>query len=147
MFFMEARHLADEVRRAFEELERAQAAECRAIPGECAPALDVCEDEARVEIRMDLPGVRPDSVRVLLKESTVLIVGEKMPRGCEAPDEGTFHLVERSFGRFARAVRVTGAFDSRRATATLAAGELQVIVPRIEERRGHHIVVPVTGRS
>jgi HSP20 family protein len=146
MFFMEARHLAEDIRRTFEELERAQAAECRAMPGECTPALDVCEDQAGVEIRIDLPGVQPDSVRVLGKDATVLVVGEKMPRGCEAPDKATFHLVERTFGRFARAVRLTGAFDSRHATATLEAGELRVSVPRIDDRRGQHIVVPVTKR-
>ena len=42
-----------------------------------------------------------------------------------------------------RAVRLTGAFDAGKATATLSAGELRVILPRIEERRGRDIRIPV----
>ena len=42
-----------------------------------------------------------------------------------------------------RAIRLTGAFDAGKATATLSAGELRVMLPRIEERRGGDIRIPV----
>jgi HSP20 family molecular chaperone IbpA len=58
--------------------------------------------------------------------------------------QAAFHLAERTFGRFARAVRISGAFDAGRATATLVEGELRVILPRIEERRGHDIRIEIT---
>ncbi len=54
-----------------------------------------------------------------------------------------FHLAERSYGRFARAVRIGGAFDASRATAHASAGQLRVILPRIEERRGQVVVIAV----
>jgi HSP20 family molecular chaperone IbpA len=52
-------------------------------------------------------------------------------------------VAERVFGRFGRAVRLTGAFDVGRAEATLRAGELRVSLPRIEERRGREHRIPV----
>jgi HSP20 family molecular chaperone IbpA len=57
--------------------------------------------------------------------------------------DAAFHLAERGFGRFARAVRLAGAFDAGRARATLNAGELRVVLPRIDERRGSEIRIPI----
>ena len=52
-------------------------------------------------------------------------------------------MAERAFGRFARALSVEGAFDAGRATASLVNGELRVVLPRIADRRGHQIRIPV----
>ena len=84
---------------------------------------------------MDLAGVAPDSVKVVFVRNTLVIVGHKRPATCE-DRHAAFHLAERTFGRFARGVRLAGAFDAGRADATLKAGELRVGLPRIEERRG-----------
>jgi HSP20 family molecular chaperone IbpA len=49
------------------------------------------------------------------------------------------------FGRFTRAVKLPGAFDVARADARLRDGELRVILPRIDDRRGreHRVTVRV----
>ncbi len=135
---VEARELADEVRRLFDDLSRARQFTCH---GECSPVLDVVETAEAIEIGMDLPGVAPEAVRVLIKSGTVLIAGEKPPA---PPDrDTTFHVVERASGRFARAIRVGLAVDAARARATLRAGELRLVIPKISERRGREIDVPV----
>jgi HSP20 family protein len=113
-----------------------------ASPGECAPPIDVLERADRVEITADLPGVAPSSLRVVFASSTVIIAGRKAPRLCER--SVAFHLAERTFGRFARAIALTGAVDVGRATASLSAGELRIVLPRIEERRGRDIPIEVT---
>jgi HSP20 family protein len=139
----EVRDLNTEVARLFEELE--QSREGSASPhGHCTPALDVLQTERAVEVVMDLPGVSADRVRVLFKGGVLVLVGEKLsPYPAERVD-ATFHLVERGFGRFARAVRLEGAVDAGGARAVLRDGELRVIVPKIPERRGQEILVPVT---
>jgi HSP20 family protein len=116
----------------------------RGIPGECSPAMDVIETKATVEIVMDLPGVAPASVRVVFTDGVLVVAGAKLPARCE-DREAEFHLAERSFGRFARAVRLAGALDAGRGTAILAAGELRVVLPRIEERRGRELTITVKG--
>jgi HSP20 family protein len=94
-----------------------------------------------------VPGVPPDDLRVLIKASVVVIAGGKMPPNQSERARASFHLVERDFGRFARAVRLTGACDVTAATAVLAGGELRVRIPRIVERRGCGILVPVRRPS
>ena len=135
----EVAEFADEVRQVFLELGRTFGPGGDA--GQCSPAIDVYERESRVEIVVDVPGVDPKSLRVVAKGPTILIVGEKAARRPKA--EASFHLVERDFGRFARAVRVGHACDTSQASARLAGGELHIFLPKIADRRGRTIPISV----
>ena len=106
--------------------------------------MDVVETAAGIELIVDLPGVVLSSITVVFSQGTLIVAGRKPPGVC-AHAQAAFHLAERSFGRFVRAVRLTGAFDAGKATAKLHAGELHVTLPRIEERRGRDIAIAVTG--
>jgi HSP20 family protein len=82
-------------------------------------------------------------VRAVVRENAVIIAGEKAAAGCAAAD-ARFHLAERSFGRFARAIRLLTPVDASRATAELSGGRLRIVVPRVDERRGRDIPVTIT---
>jgi HSP20 family protein len=110
--------------------------------GECTPAMDVVETSGGIVLVLDLPGVPASALTIGFSQGTLFVAGRKSPRTC-AHAQAAFHLAERSFGRFLRAIRLTGAFDAGKATATLSAGELRVVLPRIEERRGLDIRIPV----
>jgi HSP20 family protein len=140
----ETTELADDIRELFEELARSLRHGQRAYSGECHPSLDVLETEAAIEVIVDLSGVTSDAVRILFRGGVLVIAGEKAPY--PTSEQQTFHLVEREFGRFARAVRLTGAFDIDRARATLSDGELRIVLPKLQERRGRPHRIPVTGR-
>jgi len=130
----ETTDLADDIRELFEDLSRSFDRGPRAYPGECHPSLDVLETDRAVEVTVDVSGVPAEALRVLFRSGVVLIAGEKAPSPAAA--DQTFHLVEREFGRFARAVRVTGAFDVPNARARLRDGELTIVLPKLDERRG-----------
>jgi len=130
---------ADEVRRVFLEFGRAFGAE--SLAGECAPAIDVYETDDALEIAVDLPGVTADAVRIMSKGDTILIVGDKAPR--RAGRDSSFHLVERGYGRFARVVRLARPCDTSKARATLVEGELHITLPKIADRRGKTITIPI----
>lgn len=138
--------LGHEVRRLFEDLAQRRPPGAHAISGECLPLQDVYETERTIELVLDLPGVTPERCRVMIKAGVVLVVGEK-----ERPDHNSgpasFHLVERDFGRFARAVRVHAAFDGARATARLKDGELRIVLPKLRERRGREFLVPIATEN
>ena len=137
--------LADDVRRLFHELDQNGSARS-ATGGDCLPPLDVLETDEAIQVLMDVPGVAASAIKVLLKGEVVLVVGEKW---AEAPGVGAggHHLVERGSGRFARAVRLAGAFDGGRVTATLVAGELRITLPKLAERRGGGRQIPVMSQS
>ena len=139
----DAHELAEDVRALFDDLAGSLKHEQRAYSGECHPVLDVYETDAAIELVVDVSGVPPEAIRVLFRDGVILIAGEKAP--APTSPEQTYHLVEREFGRFARAVRVNGAFDVAKARATLRDGELTVELPKMEDRRGQAHRIPVSG--
>jgi HSP20 family protein len=137
--------LTDDVRRLFQELEREGGQSPSVVAGQCTPALDVLETDETIELVMDLPGVAPGAIRVVLKGGVVIVAGEKVP--LSPGGIGDYHLVERGSGRFARAVRVASAFDGAGAAASLVNGELRVVLPKIHDRRGQARTLAITGES
>ena len=137
----EATELADDIRELFDDMARTLPRERRALSGECHPALDVRETDDVVEVTVDVAGVPTDAIRILFRSGVLVVAGEKAPSRAGAAQ--TFHLVEREFGRFARAVRLTGAFNVGTARATLRDGELRVLLPKLVDRRGsaHRIAI------
>ena len=89
---------------------------------------------------MDASGVARAAVRILFRSDVLIVVGEKAP---PPGQHGEYHLVEREFGRFARAIRLSGAFDISQARASMRNGELSIVLPKLLERRGraHRIAV------
>lgn len=134
--------LAQDIRRLFEDLARRRPDRRHMVSGECLPLFDIFETDRTLEIVLDVPGVSASSVRIIIKSGIVLVVGEK-ERSDPARGPASFHLVERDFGRFARAVRVHAAIDAAAAVARLKDGELRIILPKIAERRGREIQVQV----
>ena len=139
----ESRELSEDIRELFEDLATSLHDEQRAYSGECHPTLDVVETDEAVEVIVDVSGVRPEAVRVLFRTGVLIIAGEKAP-SVPAEDQ-TFHLVEREFGRFARAVRLAGAFDIQQARADIRNGELTIVLPKLLDRRGQGHRIPVQG--
>ena len=77
------------------------------------------------------------------RDGVLLVAGEKAPAVATSPR--SFHLVEREFGRFARAVRLKGAFDIRASRATVHDGELSVVLRKLVDRRGQAHRISVDG--
>lgn len=137
----ESRELTDDIRELFDDLAASLHHEQRAFSGECHPALDVLETHEAIEVVVDISGVPASALRVLYRGGILLVAGEKAPM--RSAEEQTFHLVEREFGRFARAVRLNGAFDIAQAQAIVRDGELTIVLPKLSDRRGQSHRIPV----
>lgn len=138
----DSQELAQDIRDLFDDLAAHLPHEQRAYSGECHPALDVLETDEIVQVTVDVSGVSREAIRVVFRANVLLIAGEKAPAAAGAGQ--TFHLVEREFGRFARAVRLNGAYDVRRASASVRDGELVIVLPKLTERRGQAHRIPVS---
>jgi HSP20 family protein len=139
----EVTDLAEDVRAIFDELAATLKSAQRAHSGEYHPAIDVFETDDNVEIVVDVAGIAPEALRVVFRAGVLLIAGEKAPPIAQTPQ--TFHLVEREFGRFARGVRLTGAFDLQAGRAVVRDGELTIVLPKRADRRGRPHRIPITS--
>jgi HSP20 family protein len=138
--YLERRAAPDDLRRLFDRLD--DQAQANALPGECSPPADMVESPGSLEIILDVPGVTAEQITIVFSRGTVLVSGVKKPQACHHAD-AAFHLAERAFGRFTRAFRIAGAVDAGAARATLSAGELRIVVPRIADRRGREIRISI----
>jgi HSP20 family protein len=103
------------------------------------PALDVRESQDRFDVTVDLPGLEPDDVNVTFEDGMLSISGK---REFSAEDRGeTWHRIERSFGTFARSMRLPQTADTERIEATFDKGVLTVSVPKTEQAKPRSIEV------
>ena len=113
-----------------------------ARPGVASP-VDVAATAEAYIVRVDLPGVGRDEVRVCAEEGALSIVGAK------APDEGSEGMRrlrgEREYGGFSRVISLPSDADLDRVTATLAQGVLAVQVARKRPGAARRIEVRVAG--
>jgi HSP20 family protein len=137
-----APNLTEEARRLLQEIER-EVPGAASLSADCRPPLDIMETTTSVEVMVDVPGVPATALRLLVRNDTLLVVGAK-PASAVDPT-ARFHLAERSYGRFARVVRLSGAFDASRAQARVEAGQLCVTLPRIDDRRGRAFAIPIAS--
>ncbi|HSD65891.1 MAG TPA: Hsp20/alpha crystallin family protein [Vicinamibacteria bacterium] len=112
------------------------------LPGsEWSPAVDVFEARDRLVVVIEVPGLPPESLRVVFRERALVLAGERRAR---RPGPGcTYLCLERPHGRFERAIPIEVPVDVAQARGTLAGGLLVVTLPRLRERRGRETVVPI----
>jgi HSP20 family protein len=112
------------------------------LPGsEWSPAVDVFESRDRLVVVAEVPGLPPESLRVVFREREIVVSGERRPRRAGAG--ASFLCLERPHGRFERVLPLDVPVDVAHARATLRGGVLTITLPRLRERRGHETAIPI----
>ncbi len=108
---------------------------------EWAPLVDISEDDTEYLIKVELPEVRKEDVKVTVEGGTLTISGE---RKAEKEEKGRkFHRVERYYGRFERSFAVPDNADADNVKAEFKDGVLRVHLPKNEKARPKQIEVKV----
>jgi HSP20 family protein len=107
------------------------------------PALDLCETENEVLVRLEVPGVSEDDLRIYFKEDALYIEGHKREPEFSRNDKVHFLCLERGYGSFQKIVRGKWIVNPREASASLKNGVLTVAMPKIDNDRGAVIPVPI----
>ena len=94
-----------------------------------------------VEVLIDVPASPPPTSTSCSRQRAA-DRGAQAARDLRAQDAAFTWPNARSGGSRARS-GLDGAFDAGRATASLVNGELRVVLPRITDRRGHQIRIPI----
>ena len=110
-----------------------------AIGGAWTPRCDIREDKDFLTISLDLPGVRPDDVKINLENQVLTIRGEKQQ--VEEKKDERWHRYERSYGSFERSFALPSSVDPERIEATTENGVLTVRLPKTEKARPKEIPI------
>src|SRR5579871_4001932 len=90
---------------------------------EWAPLVDIAEDDKEYLIKVELPEVKKEDVKVVVQDGTLTLSGE---RKSEKEDSGRrFHRVERFYGRFERSFNIPDHADAENVKAEFKDGVLR----------------------
>ena len=109
------------------------------------PPMDLVETEDHLVLRADLPGVEEDDIEIEVKDGVLTIAGERKARH-EEKREG-YHRVERTFGRFSRALELPKGVEPGSVSASFERGVLEVRMPKPAERKPHRIEIKSGSRE
>jgi HSP20 family protein len=106
------------------------------------PAVDVFEDKDSVKIVAELPGVKPEDVKLSIENNVLTLRGEKKQVAEEKTER--VHRYERAYGFFERSFALPNTVDAERAEARYDTGLLTIQLPKVERARPREIEVKVS---
>ena len=102
------------------------------------PPTNAFSDKDGYIIRMEVPGVSPETLTIESHGRTLTISGK---RDASAPEGVSFHRHERSSGEFSRSLQLSADLDLTKAEATCKHGMLTVRIPKKEEAKPRQIAI------
>lgn len=102
-------------------------------------AAEVSDTPEEVVVELEAPGMEADDFDLQVVEDTLVVRGEK--RVANERTEGRFHVMERAFGAFERAIPLPAPVDQDAAHARYRHGVLAVRLPKSPGARRRRISV------
>src|SRR5216110_2118424 len=106
------------------------------------PVVDIFEEPEHVRIVAEIPGVKPEAVKILVEGNVLTIQGTKEQLAEEKAEK--VHRYERTYGAFERTFRLSASIDPNKIKATYNLGVLTITLPKAETAKPHLIKVEVT---
>lgn len=107
------------------------------------PAVDLVERDNAFEVHADLPGLDEKNIEVKVANGVLTIKGEKEENKEEKKKD--FHMRERRFGSFERALRIPESVDTDKIEAAFKKGVLTVTLPKTAEAQKPVKTIEVKG--
>jgi len=105
------------------------------------PAVDIEEREDAYSVKVELPGVSKEDVKITLESNTLTIRGDKKQ---EKEEKGkNYHRIERSYGSFQRSFALPSTVKAEKIDASYKDGILEITLPKAEEAKPKQIEVKV----
>lgn len=107
--------------------------------GAWSPAIDLVDSDDALVLRVDVPGIKPEEIKIELEGDILTISGEHE----EATEEKDERYVrrERRYGSFSRAMRVPAGIDPEKIEASCHDGVLEVKVPKPAEAESKKVTI------
>jgi HSP20 family protein len=141
--FRDLATLQDRVSRILEDViagPRRGAEQEDLTPGQWSPPVDIFETAESIVIRVEVPGIEQQALDVEIKESSLIVQGD---RKFEAVDGRDYHRVERAYGTFRRVFSLPIAVRQEQVHAVLKNGVLEITLLKEEKAKRTRVQVEV----
>ena len=109
------------------------------------PLVDIFEEPDLIRLVAEVPGVKPEDVKITVESNLLTIKGTKEQVAEEKAEK--VHRYERTYGPFERTFRLSASIDPNKIKATYDLGVLTITLPKAETAKPHLIRVEVTAQK
>jgi len=129
----------------FSDFARPEGGQETLAAGNFIPAVDVYEDEHRISLKLEVPGVKQEDLDVRVENQTLTVKGE---RKFEAEEkEENFHRIERRFGSFVRSFSLPVSVDTASIAAKYENGVLAIQLTKKEAAKPKQVKIEIGNGS
>jgi HSP20 family protein len=109
------------------------------------PAVDIYEDDKKVMLKLEVPGMEQKDLDVSIENNTLTVKGERKFEKEEK--EENFHRIERRYGSFFRAFTLPSTVNTENVQASYTAGVLKLELAKKPEAQPKQIKINVEDRE
>jgi HSP20 family protein len=125
----------------FQDFSRSGNGESELATAGFVPPVDIFEDENKLVLKIEIPGIRQEDIDVRLENNTLAVKGERNFQS-EGKEEN-FHRVERRYGSFYRAFTLPNTIDQNTIKADYEAGVLKIELHKRAETKPRQVKINV----
>jgi len=139
--FREVNSLQHRLNSMLQDFSRNQSDDQSLTMGSFVPAVDVYEDEHKVSLKIEAPGIQPDAFDIQIENNTLTVRGER--KFDREEKEENFHRIERRYGSFVRSFSLPATVDPNSVKASYENGVLRIDLAKRAEAKPRQIKVSV----
>jgi HSP20 family protein len=113
--------------------------------GTFTPPVDVYEDEHNLVLKLEVPGMNDEDLKISLENNTLTVTGER--KFDKEEKEENFHRIERRYGTFTRTFRLPTTVDTESVEAGYDKGILKVTLAKRAEAKPKQIKIGNTAKT
>jgi len=139
--FREVSSLQRRLNSLFDDYSRQQGEGTPASIGSFVPAVDIYEDEHKVALSLEVPGIAQNDLDVQIENNTLTVRGER--KFASNQKEENFHRIERRYGSFVRSFTLPSTIDTASVNAHYDNGVLRIDLAKKAETRPKQVKINI----
>jgi HSP20 family protein len=110
---------------------------------EWMPAIDVERDNGNLVVRADVPGIKPEEVKIEIEDDILTVSGEHEER--KEKKDKHFLRRERRYGSFSRSLALPAGVEAKKIKAKTHDGVVEVTIPLPTETKKETVTITPTA--
>ena len=106
-----------------------------------SPLTDISENKDQYILKMDLPGVSKENLKLSFHDGELIISGERKQE--KEDKDSKYHRIERTYGKYYRSFTLPQTIQADKINAEFKDGQLTITVPKSEEAKPKELEIKV----
>ena len=106
-----------------------------------SPLTDISENKDQYILKLDLPGVSKENLKLNFHDGELIISGERKQE--KEDKDSKYHRIERTYGKYFRSFTLPQTIQADKINAEFKDGQLTITVPKSEEAKPKELEIKV----